>query len=525
MDTIPFTRGLHQLTEHCWAWLWPDGGWCKSNSGLVAADGQALLVDTLSDLPHTKELLSAVSAALPGTRIRTAVNTHADGDHCWGNQLLGDAEIITSAGTAHEFAHGLAPEFFRQLLDTADPDEPGGRYVLEHFSAFDLSGVVVPRADRTYRERLPLSVGGVDVELIEVGPAHTRGDTVAWVPSERVLYSGDILFIGGHPVMWEGPIDNWIAACQHLEQLRPELVVPGHGPVTDVAGVADFRAYLEHVRAEATRSYTRGIPAVEAAISLPLGPWSHWSHPERLVFTISAVYRRLDEQLGGTLGTQTPRTPAEMFRLCGEIAYGLRRPPRLSPLPPADQDEPARAAITEFTSGDGTLAAERGDLPPMNVVSTLARDPELLPAWSRYTKALLEGSLPARLRELVILRTAWRCRSPYEWAQHQQLGRATGLTDADLARLTAPDLSDGWTEEEQATLTAVDELLATSTLTDAAWTRLRPHHTDAHLIELVSLVGHYQAIAMTLNAFRTPVDTWLPLPRLKAAVRSAPDGP
>lgn len=329
MNAIPFTRGLHQLTDHCWAWLWPDGGWCKSNSGLVVDGRQALLVDTLADIRHTGEMLTAIGAALPETRITTLVNTHADGDHCWGNQLVADAETIASAGTAEEFSQGLTPQSLDRLMAAADPGDPGSRYMLEHFRGFDVSDVVIPKADRTYRGQLSLSVGSVGTELTEVGPAHTLGDTIVWVPSQGVLYSGDILFIGGHPVMWEGPIENWIAACRQMEALRPDTVVPGHGPVTDVAGIADFRGYLEHVRDEAMKSYERGVPAVEAAAALPLGPWSHWSYRERLIFTVSAIYRRL----GGDLGTHAPRTEAEMFRLCGEIAYGIRRPPRPAPIP------------------------------------------------------------------------------------------------------------------------------------------------------------------------------------------------
>ena len=89
------------------------------------------------------------------------------------------------------------------------------------------------------------------VELIEVGPAHTQGDMLAYVPDDRTIFTGDILFIGGTPIVWAGPLANWIAACDLMLGLDVDTVVPGHGPVTDKAGVAEVRDYLAFVDAAA----------------------------------------------------------------------------------------------------------------------------------------------------------------------------------------------------------------------------------------------------------------------------------
>ena len=97
MANWKFTRGLHDLGNGCWAWLQPDGGWGWSNAGLIA-DGEAtLLVDTLFDLPNTADMLAAMRRSVPAAAaIDTLVNTHANGDHTYGNQLVDGAEIITS---------------------------------------------------------------------------------------------------------------------------------------------------------------------------------------------------------------------------------------------------------------------------------------------------------------------------------------------------------------------------------------------------------------------------------------------
>ena len=89
-------------------------------------------------------------------------------------------------------------------------------------------------------------MGDTEVRLIEVGPAHTQGDVIVHVPSQGVVYTGDILFNGGHPIVWAGPVANWMAACDRILALDAPTVVPGHGPVWAEAVQAqrDYFTYL-----------------------------------------------------------------------------------------------------------------------------------------------------------------------------------------------------------------------------------------------------------------------------------------
>src|ERR1700730_5526814 len=103
MPSWPYTKGVHDLGTGCYAYLQPDGTWGWSNAGLVADSGESLLVDTLFDLKCTREMLSALRAAVPAaSRIGTLVNTHANGDHTFGNQLVDGAQIIASRRCAEE---------------------------------------------------------------------------------------------------------------------------------------------------------------------------------------------------------------------------------------------------------------------------------------------------------------------------------------------------------------------------------------------------------------------------------------
>jgi len=116
MSKWQYTKGLHEVGDGLWTYLVPDGGWCLANAGLIVDGDQTLLVDTLIDLPMTSEMLDTMRDAVPAAkRIEKLVNTHANADHTWGNQLVKEAEIIASKGCAEEFDHFL-PETLLELM-------------------------------------------------------------------------------------------------------------------------------------------------------------------------------------------------------------------------------------------------------------------------------------------------------------------------------------------------------------------------------------------------------------------------
>src|SRR5919106_421446 len=212
---VPYTRGAHQIADGVWAYLQPDGGWGRSNAGLIAGgdDATSLLVDTLFDLELTAEMLAALREATPAAeRIATVVNTHANGDHCYGNALVAGADIVASEACAAEMAR-LPPAALADLMRAAPDMGETGAFLLDIFGAFRFDGVELIAPNRTFTGELELSIGDRPVHLIEVGPAHTDGDVIVHVPDAGVVFTGDIVFHGGHPIVWAGPVANWIAAC------------------------------------------------------------------------------------------------------------------------------------------------------------------------------------------------------------------------------------------------------------------------------------------------------------------------
>ncbi len=283
---MAYTRGLHEVADGVLAWLQPDGGWGWSNAGLIVDGSSSLLVDTLFDLRLTAEMLSAMRAAAPGAEIGTVVNTHANGDHCYGNALLPGARIIASAAAAEEMAH-VPPSRLAELMRTVPP----GSYVARIFGAFDFEGITLALPTSTFSGSLSLTVGSTAVELVELGPAHTAGDIVAVVPSRRALFAGDLLFIGGHPIVWTGPISNWVAALDRILAMDVDTIVPGHGPVTDKAGVRELRDYFVALEAGARPLYEEGLTPLEAARRLHGRLGQGWGEAERLVVNVAACYR------------------------------------------------------------------------------------------------------------------------------------------------------------------------------------------------------------------------------------------
>ena len=166
-------------------------------------------------------------------------------------------------------------------------------------------------------------------------------------------------------------------------------------------------------------------------------------------------------------------------------------PPRIPPLAEDARNDETRellAQVMQLTTGAS------------NIFATLVRHPGLFRHWLPFGGKLLVGKLPARERELLILRTAWNCRSEYEWGQHVVVGRAAGLTDDEIARVAAGPDAAGWSADDALLLRAADELHDASTLSDGTWAALAARYDERQLIEIPMLVGHYHMVAMTLNA-------------------------
>ena len=288
----PFNKGLSDLGNNIYCYLQPDGGWGWSNAGLIADGDESLIVDTLFDEDLTLKMLDSMKSAEPKgmKNIRALINSHSNGDHCNGNNCVDTDEVISSEATLEEMSHE-SPEMMAALLKQAPEMGALGKYFLECFGSFNFEGVTKRLPNTTFTGQTQRQVGDKIVELIEVGPAHTNGDVLVHVPTDKVVFTGDILFIEGHPILWAGPVKNWINACDRIISMEVDFVVPGHGPVTDNRGVKAVKDYLIYIDTESRKRFESGMSALEAAKEIDLDLFSTWGDEERIAVNVNSLYR------------------------------------------------------------------------------------------------------------------------------------------------------------------------------------------------------------------------------------------
>ncbi|KFF98231.1 beta-lactamase [Streptomyces scabiei] len=300
MASVLSPAGRIDLGHGCHAWVPSTAGWGMSNAGLVTGRGESLLVDTLYDLRLTRAMLDGLAPVTDAAPISTVVNTHGNGDHWFGNQLVAHAEIIAARGSLTDMRQ-VGPAEMRALTSA---DTAAGRFAHRIFGNFDYSGVQPLLPHRVFDGETVLDIGGTEVRLIDVGPAHSAGDTIVHVPRARTVYTGDIVFAGSTPVIWHGPFANWLAACDLLLSLDVDIIVPGHGPVTTKEAVRTVRDYLSYVHEQTTARFGAGMPAEAAARDISLGRFADLDESERLAVNVHTVYRELDPSLPPLDGPQ-----------------------------------------------------------------------------------------------------------------------------------------------------------------------------------------------------------------------------
>ncbi|MEV5159985.1 MBL fold metallo-hydrolase [Streptomyces sp. NPDC053728] len=302
-DVVDLGRGLY-------AWLPPKRGWGLANCGLLVSPRSALWIDTPYDPLLAGQFLVESQKRLPdGAGIDRVIVTHANGDHFWGAGVLPDAEIIVTREAREHIHHDPTPQQQHALVTGSDRSTPLGAYLSRHFGAFDWSATDVVRPTTYFTGELELTLGEYAVQVSSLPPAHTGGDLIVHLPAQRAVFSGDVIFSstpqqpGDHPVHWAGPLSNVIDACERVLATGAEVIVPGHGPVLDPAGVREHMGYLAYVRERAHALHAAGVPATEAARRvIAEDRYPSLGLPERLVVTIGSEYRHLDgSELPGVL--------------------------------------------------------------------------------------------------------------------------------------------------------------------------------------------------------------------------------
>ncbi len=291
---------MEQVSNSCYAVLNEKNRVCDANSGLINIGG-GMVIDTQSDLTHARqmiEMFGKVWTAMPDR----VVNTHEDSDHVFGNQLFEGAEIIGHRSLPERMNEVAEPEEFQKMMKAANGVVTGFLLKFIHPGVvaaasqlaedYDFDKVELVPPTTLFDDRLDITLDDTEVQILHVGPCHQVGDAIVWMPKERVLFAGDVLFRLCTPMGWVGTYDKWFETLDMIvDELNPEVIVPGHGPVCGVEGVIEMKAYLQYVQSESREFFDKGLKAGEAARKIDLGPYADWLCPERIYLNVERAYR------------------------------------------------------------------------------------------------------------------------------------------------------------------------------------------------------------------------------------------
>jgi len=173
--------------------------------------------------------------------------------------------------------------------------------------------------------------------------------------------------------------------------------------------------------------------------------------------------------------------------------------PRIEPVPEDQWNEEQRAIAAPILARHGRL---------LNIFRTQLAHPDAMRGFLGFGSYVLSkrNTLPAREREIVVLRAGYLCRSGYEWAQHKRIGMNAGLTKADIERIKAGPDAPGWSDADRALLRATDELHADQFIGDAGWQALQANFSEQQCVDVVYTVGQYTLVSMLLNTLGVQLD-------------------
>lgn len=265
-----------------------------------------MVIDTQSDLNHARQMIKMFSDVWSATP-RQIVNTHEDLDHIVGNQLFDGAEIIGHRCLPERMKAVADPKEIQTLMRIANGTLSGPLLKLLHPGVvatakqlkedYDFTDFRLVPPTTLFDDRLIINLDDVEVHIIHVGPCHQEGDTIVWLPKERVLFGGDVIFRLCTPMGWVGTFDKWYETLDYIaNELKPEVIVPGHGPVCGVEGATEMKAYLQYVQTESKQFFNDGVSVRDACRKIDFGPYSDWLSPERIYLNIERAYREFRDE-------------------------------------------------------------------------------------------------------------------------------------------------------------------------------------------------------------------------------------
>jgi glyoxylase-like metal-dependent hydrolase (beta-lactamase superfamily II) len=282
---------VEEVRPGVYAYIQEDGGWFLDNAGFIVGENDAIVIDSLSNAVKTNNFINEIKK-ITDNPLSFLINTHHHTDHIWTNYLFSSKTICSE----------------RCREETLKEKDVGLDIYKKIFQGLDTTGAKILPQDITFDKELrihqEISDGTREIRLRYIGPAHTVDDAFVYLPEEKVVFCGDLLFSEPcTPFALMGSIYGSIVALDYLANLNADFYIPGHGPVAGKESLYRARDYFVYIRDEAYERFKDGIDPYTAAKSIDLGEYSSWNEKERV---IGNVVRAYSEFKGEPIGAELP---------------------------------------------------------------------------------------------------------------------------------------------------------------------------------------------------------------------------
>ena len=277
---------FYEVADEVFAAISPNRGLSWANAGFINK-GKGLVYDTFFDLPHAREL-KRFCVETGGRAPTYVVCSHYNADHTWGNQEFSDSVIIMHKNAVKERL-SEDPKHYDHIIREGHLGGPGTAWLQQEMNGFDLTAVEWQEPDMLIEANTSIMLNDMQVDIINVAPAHSDSDLLLWLPKEKVLFCGDIVFGGAIAYSVKG-MKLWSKALDYIiDELKPEVVIPGHGAICGLDFVQECKDYFATVMSEFDKHYDDTSSAQEIARRCDITPFLHWLEPQRLFINILAL--------------------------------------------------------------------------------------------------------------------------------------------------------------------------------------------------------------------------------------------
>lgn len=274
--------GLIEVAPSVYGYVQGGGVTGVSNGGLIVGEESAIAIDALFVPSMTKRWLRAIRGATKKP-VSHLINTHHHIDHVGGNPFFARSEILSHVNAREEMVRfGMPAERLKAFIPAF---------------AHEYDSMELRLPDTTYAGQMTLYQGDRAIELLYMGPAHTPGDTLIYLPKEKVLFAGDVAFHYVTPGPFDCHVSGWIRVADQIEKMDVDVIVAGHGPIGTKKELREMRDFLALLRRQARRSFKAGEPINEAVSKMRIGGFAEWADASRVPLLVQRLYMEFEGEI------------------------------------------------------------------------------------------------------------------------------------------------------------------------------------------------------------------------------------